>query len=369
MYIIISPEIAPAFPRIDPTFGTVIPISVVTEITIRLKISPACSLIFPYHQALDLAKEKSKGDNKIGTTGRGIGPAYEDKVARRGLRLVDLFDQKRFAEKLKENCDYYNFLLTQYFHVEPVDFDAILKDYLEYAEILKPLVADIPNLLQQHYQRGDKLLFEGAQGTMLDIDLGTYPFVTSSNTTAGGAAVGSGLGPLQLDYVLGISKAYTTRVGSGPFPTELSCEVGAEIAKRGNEFGSVTGRARRCGWFDAVIAKRAIAINSISALCITKLDVLDGFDEIKLCVGYKLNGELIHHSPFGAEQLSACEPVYETMSGWQESTFGITKYDQLPENAKRYLHRIEEITACKIGIISTGPDREQTIVLEHPFEI
>ncbi|MFO8023942.1 adenylosuccinate synthase [Thiohalophilus sp.] len=341
----------------------------------RLRISEACPLILPYHVALDHAREVARGKKAIGTTGRGIGPAYEDKVSRRGLRLGDLFHRERFAAKLGEILDYHNFALKNYFKVEPVDFNQVLDQAMTMREELQPLVADIPELLNQHMQAGNNIMFEGAQGALLDIDHGTYPFVTSSNTTAGGASTGSGMGPRNLDYVLGITKAYTTRVGSGPFPTELydgnllMDEVGARLAERGHEFGSTTGRPRRCGWFDAVALRRSVLINSVSGLCITKMDVLDGLDQIQICVGYNCNGEMRDTPPVGAEAFESCEPVYEAMPGWQESTVGLKSYDELPANAKAYLKRIEEVTGTPVDIISTGPERSETIILRHPYDV
>ncbi len=340
----------------------------------RLRISEACPLILPYHIALDHAREKARGKKAIGTTGRGIGPAYEDKVSRRGLRLGDLFHRERFAAKLGEVLDYHNFALQHYFKAETVDFNQVLDQTLAMREELEPLVADVTELLYQHQKAGNHIMFEGAQGALLDIDHGTYPFVTSSNTTAGGAATGSGMGPRYFDYVLGITKAYTTRVGSGPFPTELYDGVelldvvGEHLAKQGHEFGSTTGRPRRCGWFDAVALRRSAQINSVSGLCITKLDVLDGLDTISICVGYKYNGAVRQTPPVGAEAFAAVEPVYEEMPGWTESTVGLKAYEDLPANAKAYLKRIEEVTEIPIDIISTGPERTETIVLRHPFD-
>ncbi|OIQ96783.1 adenylosuccinate synthetase [mine drainage metagenome] len=339
----------------------------------RLKISEACPLILPYHQALDLAREAAKGQNKIGTTGRGIGPCYEDKVARRALRLQDLTRPKRFAEKLAELLDYHNFMLTNYYHAPAVDFQQVLEHSLAMAPRLEKMVADVPRALYEAHQAGANLLFEGAQGTLLDIDHGTYPFVTSSNCVAGAASAGAGVGPGMLHYVLGITKAYTTRVGSGPFPTELYDAldkldpVGKHLADRGHEFGSVTGRARRCGWFDAAALKRAIQINGVSGLCVTKLDVLDGVQELKLCTGYKLDSGITDILPVGAEELSRCMPVYETWPGWQQSTVGVKSLEGLPAAARAYLKRIEEVCAVPVDMISTGPDREETIVLRHPF--
>ncbi|MDO9371751.1 MAG: adenylosuccinate synthase [Gammaproteobacteria bacterium] len=334
----------------------------------RLKISEACPLILPYHVALDQARELARGKAAIGTTGRGIGPAYEDKIARRALRLGDLFHRERFASKLGEVLDYHNFVLQKYYKVPAVSFQQVLDETLALQGELEPLIADVPELLHQYNKRGVGILFEGAQGALLDVDHGTYPYVTSSNTTAGGAATGSGAGPRSFDYVMGITKAYTTRVGSGPFPTELFDELGAHLSSRGNEFGSTTGRARRCGWFDAVAMRRANLINSVSGLCITKLDVLDGLDSLKLCVGYRCGGAVRLTPPVGAEAVADCEPMYDEMPGWKESTVGITDYKKLPANARAYLKRIEEISETPIDIISTGPDRAQTIVLRHPFD-
>jgi len=338
------------------------------EVASRLKISEACPLILPYHVAMDLAREAAKGEAKIGTTGRGIGPAYEDKVARRAIRLQDLFFRDRFAAKLGENLDYYNFLLKNYYKAETVDFQKTLDQTLAFAERLKPMVADVSRLINDQHAAGKRFLFEGAQGTLLDVDHGTYPYVTSSNCVAGAAAPGAGVAPHMLHYILGITKAYTTRVGSGPFPTELFDDVGAGLAKRGNEFGSVTGRPRRTGWFDAAALKRSIQINGVSGLCVTKMDVMDRMESIQLCVGYVIDGERRDILPVGADELSGCKPIYEEMPGWQESTFGVKQYDALPANARAYLKRIEEVTGAPIDIISTGPDREETIVLRHPFE-
>lgn len=336
----------------------------------RLLISEACPLILPYHVAMDHAREAALGNNKIGTTGRGIGPAYEDKVARRGLRVGDLFNREAFAEKLKNILDYYNFQLVNYYKAEPVDYQKTLDldDVFAVADIITGMVADITTILHNARQKGDNILFEGAQGTMLDVDHGTYPFVTSSNTTAGGVATGSGFGPRNLDYVLGIVKAYCTRVGGGPFTTELFDDVGSEIARKGNEFGAVTGRPRRCGWFDAVAVRRAVQINSISGFCMTKLDVLDGFDEVKICVGYKMpNGKIVEYAPLAAKDWEGIEPIYESMPGWKENTFGVTDVNQLPQTCRNYIKRIEEVTGVPIAILSTGPDRVQTMILQDPF--
>ncbi|MCB1770375.1 MAG: adenylosuccinate synthase [Candidatus Competibacteraceae bacterium] len=333
----------------------------------RLRISEACPLILPYHIALDQAREKARGERAIGTTGRGIGPAYEDKVARRAVRLGDLLHRERFAAKLGEVLDFHNFVLKNYFQTEPVDFQQVLDETLVMAERLRPLIADVTGLLDAHRRQGDNLLFEGAQGAMLDIDHGTYPYVTSSNTTTGGASTGTGLGPRYLNYVLGITKAYTTRVGGGPFPTELFDETGNYLAERGHEFGSTTGRRRRCGWFDAVALRRSILNNSVSGLCVTKLDVLDGLDYVRLCIGYQCGSERLDHAPLGAEALAGCEPIYEEMPGWPDSTVGVRQYENLPVNAQAYLRRLEELIDTPIDLISTGPDRADTIVLRDPF--
>jgi len=337
------------------------------EVQGRLSISDACPLILPYHAALDQARESAKGEGKIGTTGRGIGPAYEDKVARRAIRLQDLFHRERFAAKLGEVLDYHNFVLKQYFNARPVDFQKTLDQALAVAERFRPMVGDVPRLLFEAGKRGENLLFEGAQGTLLDVDHGTYPYVTSSNCVAGAAAAGSGVGPQALHYVLGITKAYTTRVGGGPFPTELYDDVGRHLASRGNEFGATTGRARRCGWFDAAALKRSIQINGVSGLCVTKLDVLDGVETLQVGVGYRVGKETLDILPSGAEALAECEPIYEEIPGWTESTVGIRRHQDLPKNARNYLKRIEETCGVPIDLISTGPDREEMIVLRHPF--
>ena len=338
------------------------------EVSKRLIISEACPLILSHHVALDHAREAAKGAGKIGTTGRGIGPAYEDKVARRAIRMQDLFHRERFAAKLGEVLDYHNFVLKNYFNAPTVDFHKSLDEVMALAERIKPMLGDVPRQLYEANKAGQNLLFEGAQGTLLDIDHGTYPFVTSSNCTAGGAATGAGVGPHTLHYVLGITKAYTTRVGSGPFPTELFDDIGKFLAERGHEFGSTTGRARRCGWFDAAALKRSIQINGVSGLCVTKLDVLDGMETLRLCTGYKLAGGYSDILPVGAETLAECEPVYEEMPGWTDSTVGIKQYDALPQAARNYLKRVEELCEVPIDIISTGPDREETIVIRHPFK-
>lgn len=338
------------------------------EVRKNLRISEACTLILPYHAELDQARERARGKAAIGTTGRGIGPAYEDKVARRALRAGDLLVRERFAAHLGEVLDYHNFVLQHYYKTKPLDFQALLDDAMLSADVLGPLITDVTGILFDIHKQGGDIMFEGAQGTLLDIDHGTYPFVTSSNTTAGGAATGTGMGLRNFDYVLGITKAYTTRVGSGPFPTELFDEVGDHLSSKGHEFGATTGRKRRCGWFDAVALRRSVQINSISGLCITKLDVLDGLDSIQICTGYRINGVFHDTPPVGADAIAQCEPVYEQVDGWEASTFGITDYAKLPANAKAYLKRIEEVTGTTIDIISTGPDRNETIVLRHPFD-
>jgi adenylosuccinate synthase len=334
----------------------------------RLRISPGCPLILPSHVALDVAREKARGARAIGTTGRGIGPAYEDKVSRRALRVSDLFVREKFASKLGEVLDYHNFLLKNYFRTETVDFARTLDEAMEYAEIIAPVTADITQILQDLADSDKSILFEGAQGSFLDIDHGTYPFVTSSNTVAAAASTGTGIGPRNLDYILGIVKAYTTRVGAGPFPTELFDEQGAHIARVGAEFGATTGRPRRCGWFDAVALRRSIVNSSVSGLCVTKLDVLDELETIQICVGYSIDGEPIAGLPVVVDRFAECEPIYEEWAGWQESTVGITNYADLPEKARTYLARIEELAGVPIDIFSTGPDREQTIIKTHPFE-
>ncbi|MEW5893010.1 MAG: adenylosuccinate synthase [Pseudomonadota bacterium] len=338
------------------------------DVASRLTISEACPLILPHHVALDHAREAAKGAGKIGTTGRGIGPAYEDKVARRAIRMQDLFHRERFAAKLGEVLDYHNYVLKHYFQWEPVSFQKTLDETMALAEKIKPMIGDVPRQLYEANRRGESLLFEGAQGTLLDIDHGTYPFVTSSNCTAGGAATGTGMGPGGMHYILGITKAYTTRVGSGPFPTELFDDNGRWLAEKGHEFGATTGRPRRCGWFDAAALKRAIQINGVSGLCVTKLDVLDGMETVRICTGYRIDGEFCDILPVGAETLADCEPVYEDWAGWSESTVGVKYFKDLPAKAQAYLNRMEELCGVPIDIISTGPDREETIVKRHPFE-
>ena len=334
----------------------------------RLKISPNCALILPSHVAIDRARERAKGDNAIGTTGRGIGPAYEDKVGRRAVRVADLFQRERLAGRLGEILDFHNFVLSRYFSAEPVEFERVLEDLLAQAERVRPLVADVTEYLRVEMQRGGNLLFEGAQGALLDVDVGTYPFVTSSNTIAGAAAVGTGLGPRDIHRVLGIVKAYTTRVGAGPFPTELFDVTGEHLSKVGHEFGAVTGRPRRCGWFDAVALRRAVLHNSLSSLGVTKLDVLDGLDTIRIATGYRIDGEIRDNPPLLPHRYSECEPVYESLPGWSEPTSGITDFDRLPVNARKYLARIEQLAGVPIDIVSTGPDRAETMILRNPFE-
>jgi adenylosuccinate synthase len=334
----------------------------------RLRLSPACPIILPSHIALDNAREQARGAKAIGTTGRGIGPTYEDKIARRAVRVSDLFHRERLAAKLGEVLDLHNFMLKHYYHQETINFQRVLDETLELAERVRPLVGDVTERLEYHHEAGHRVLFEGAQGALLDVDHGTYPFVTSSNTTAGAATTGSGIGPRDVDYVLGIVKAYTTRVGAGPFPTELFDEMGEHLGRVGAEFGATTGRPRRCGWFDAVALRRSIWISSVSGLCVTKLDVLDGLDTIRVAVGYRIGGEERAMPPVVPEDYADCEPVYEELPGWQESTVGVTEYDELPDNARAYLRRIEEIVDTPIDIISTGPDRTETIVLRHPFD-
>ena len=334
----------------------------------RLKISEACPLIMPYHIALDQAREIARGKKAIGTTGRGIGPAYEDKVSRRGLRVGDLLDAEAFAEKLKGVMEYHNHALVHYFKADAVDYQTVLDGIMGMRDKIISMIADIPATLYNLRKEGADIMFEGAQGTLLDIDQGTYPYVTSSNCTAGGACTGSGVGPCDLDYILGITKAYTTRVGAGPFPTELFDDVGQYLGEKGNEFGATTGRSRRCGWFDGVALRRAAQVNSITGLCITKLDVLDGLETLRICTGYEYDGETLELPPVGADAIEKCKPVYEDMSGWTESTVGQRSLDALPANAKAYLKRLEEIVGVPVDIVSTGPERDETIVLRNPYE-
>jgi adenylosuccinate synthase len=344
------------------------------EVRSRLRISEACPLILPFHAALDIAREMRKekgGLEKIGTTGRGIGPAYEDKIARRALRVQDLKYPERFATKLRELLDLHNHVLTQYLDAPAVEFEGVYADAMRHAELLKPMMADVSRELNDAHKAGANLLFEGAQGTLLDVDHGTYPFVTSSNCVAGNAAAGAGVGPGMLHYILGITKAYCTRVGGGPFPTELDWEtpgtVGYHLSTVGAEKGVTTGRSRRCGWFDAALLKRSAQVNGLSGLCITKLDVLDGIKELLLCTGYELDGEITDILPMGAEEIARCKPIYETMEGWSDSTVGVTNYDKLPVNARLYLQRIEQVTGVPVDIVSTSPDRDHTIMMRHPY--
>ena len=330
----------------------------------RLHISPACALILPSHSALDQAREAARGANKIGTTGRGIGPAYEDKIARRGLRLADLMHPETFRERLRELMDFHNFQLEHYYHAAPVSYDDVAAEWLAYAARVRPLITDVTLAAYRHREAGDHIIFEGAQGAMLDIDHGTYPFVTSSSTAAGGAATGSGVGPRHLDYILGIAKAYSTRVGGGPFPTELLDATGKHLAEVGHEYGATTGRARRCGWIDLPALRRAIYNSSISGLCLTKLDVLDALPQIQVCTHYDMDGERLDVAPVGADELARCQPVYETLPGWQSDTVGITAYDQLPEKGRAYIAYLENALGLPIAIVSTGPDRVHTIQRE-----
>jgi len=337
------------------------------DVRSRLKISPATPIIMPYHIALDQAREKAAGGKAIGTTGRGIGPAYEDKVARRGVRVADLQYPDQLADKLREVLDYHNFVLTQYLKVEAVDFQKTLDEALAFGAYVKPMVSDVAGILHDLRRQGKRVLFEGAQGSLLDIDHGTYPYVTSSNTTVGGALAGTGVGADAIDYVLGIAKAYATRVGGGPFPTELDDEVGEGIRKRGAEFGATTGRPRRCGWIDIVALKRAVAINGISGLCITKLDILDGMPTLKMCIAYQYRGKRTEYAPLDAAGWDECEPVYLEFPGWEENTHGITEWDKLPAAARAYLRALEELVGCPLAMVSTGPDRDANIVLRDPW--
>jgi adenylosuccinate synthase len=360
------------------------------EVRSRLRVSEACPLILPFHVALDLAREAARekgGTAKIGTTGRGIGPAYEDKIARRALRVQDLKHPERFATKLRELLDLHNHVLATYLGSAAFDFGEQLRPFMqdgriqfepvyaqamEQAERLKPMIADVSRELNEAHANGSNLLFEGAQGTLLDVDHGTYPYVTSSNCVAGNAAAGAGVGPGLLHYVLGITKAYCTRVGGGPFPTELDWEVpgtpGYHMSTVGAEKGVTTGRSRRCGWFDAALLKRSAQVNGLTGLCITKLDVLDGLPELKLCTGYELDGETVDILPMGADDIERCVPIYETIAGWTDSTVGVTEYDKLPANARAYLQRIQEVTGVPIHVVSTSPDRDHTIMMRHPYK-
>ena len=337
------------------------------DVRSRLKISPATPLIMPYHIALDQAREKAAGGKAIGTTGRGIGPAYEDKVARRGIRVADLHYPRQLSEKLRAALDYHNFVLTKYLGVDAVDFQQTLDEALEFGAYVEPMKSDVAGILHDLRKQGERVLYEGAQGSLLDIDHGTYPYVTSSNTTIGGALAGTGVGADAIDYVLGIAKAYATRVGGGPFPTELDDDVGEGIRKRGQEFGATTGRPRRCGWIDLVALKRAVAINGINGLCITKLDILDGMSTLKMCIAYQYRGKRTEYAPLDAEGWNECEPVYLEFPGWQESTHGITDWDKLPAAARAYLRALEELVGCPLAMVSTGPDRDANIVLQDPW--
>lgn len=359
--VVISPEAF--FREVDELISLGVP-----NVESRLRVSANAPLIMPYHVALDHAREAAAGNKKIGTTGRGIGPAYEDKVARRTVRVADLFEPERFAEQVRTVMKLHNFVLEKFLGAEPLDPEKVIADTLAYAERLRPMVCDVSASLQKDMAEGKQFLFEGAQGSMLDIDHGTYPFVTSSNTVAGSACAGAGVGPHQLNYVLGITKAYCTRVGEGPFPTELFDETGELLRKKGNEFGAVTGRPRRCGWFDGAALRRAVQINGLTGLAIMKLDVLDGMETVKLGVGYRYKGEVIDIMPAGADAVAECEPIYEEFPGWTQSTFGVQKWEELPESAQRYLTRLAEVAGAPIALVSTGPDRVQTILRTNPFE-
>ena len=339
------------------------------EVDARLTVSGNCALILDYHVALDRAREAHRGNDPIGTTGRGIGPAYEDKVGRRAVRAQDLFDEARFAERVREALEYHNFVLTRYLNAEAIDPQRVIDSTLTLGIRIRPMVADVSYRLDQAMKSGQRLLFEGAQGSLLDVDHGTYPYVTSSNTVAAAAAVGAGVGPQRLNYVLGITKAYATRVGAGPFPTELTEDVGEHLRQRGQEFGSVTGRARRCGWFDAAALRRAVQLNGATGLCVTKLDVLDGLPRVQLCTGYRYEGRTVDILPFGADAVARCEPVYQEFAGWSDSTFGVRTWSGLPSGARSYLSRLSELAEVPIDLISTGPERDQTIVLRHPFSV
>ena len=330
----------------------------------RLSISTACNILLPYHILIDQARETAKGVNKIGTTGRGIGPCYEDKVARRGIRMMDLFHPEQLREKLKSLAEFHNFYLKHYFKLDILPDEIVYDDLMKASEKIIPMITDVTAELKKITENNQSIIFEGAQGSFLDIDLGTYPFVTSSNTTAGAVSTGTGFGPRYIDAVLGVTKAYLTRVGSGPFVTELKEDIGKLMAERGKEFGSVTGRPRRCGWFDAVLMRRSVQINSLSSVALTKMDVLDTLDKIKICVAYKQNGKILKDFPMDLYDLQECEPIYEEMPGWQSETFGATKIEQLPQKARDYIKKLETVCGVPFDIISTGPDRKQTIVLK-----
>ena len=339
------------------------------EVRSRISISPACAIIMPWHEALDRAREGASGDKAIGTTCRGIGPAYEDKIARRGLRTSDLVRPDLLADKIEYVLDYHNFVLTQRFGKEPLDFQAMLDEALDLGAYFKGRVADVSERLYRLRREGKRIMYEGAQGSLLDIDHGTYPYVTSSNTTVGGVCTGAGVGPDAIDYVLGITKAYTTRVGGGPFPTELFDEDGKRLAERGAEFGATTGRPRRCGWLDAVALRRMVNLNGVSGFCVTKLDVLDGFDEIRICTAYLLDGERLEVPPLDVHDWSRLQPVYESFPGWQQSSRGATRMDDLPANARSYLQAMEDLCGAPVHIVSTGPDRNENIVIRYPFDM
>ena len=333
----------------------------------RMRVSGNAALVMPYHVALDHAREAAAGSKKIGTTGRGIGPTYEDKVARRGVRVADLLDEARFSERVRDAMDLHNFVLTKHLGAQALDVNEVIDGTLAYADRIRPMITDVSYTLNKLMAEGKRFLFEGAQGSMLDIDHGTYPYVTSSNVVAGAVCSGAGVGARHVDYVLGITKAYCTRVGEGPFPTELNDEIGQYMRDKGGEYGAVTGRPRRCGWFDGAAMRRAVQTNGLTALAVMKLDVLDGMDTVRLGVGYKYNGEEIEVMPYGADACAKCEVIYEDFPGWKENTFGVTKWEDLPETAKRYLARLSEVAGCPIAVVSTGPDRSQTILLDNPF--
>jgi len=339
------------------------------DVRSRLGISPACAIIMPWHQQLDLAREQARGKRAIGTTGRGIGPAYEDKIARRGLRTSDLLNSEKLEAKIEHILDYHNFVLTKRFGQEALSVQAMLEEALELGEYFSGQVSDVSGRLYQLRDEGKRVMFEGAQGSLLDIDHGTYPYVTSSNTTIGAVCTGAGIGPNAVDYVLGITKAYVTRVGGGPFPTELFDDNGARLAERGAEFGATTGRPRRCGWLDAVALRRMVSLNGVSGFCVTKLDVMDGFEEIKICTNYRLHGEIIDAPPLDADAWADLEPVYETFPGWKESCRGMTRMEDLPANARSYLAAMEDLCGAPVHIVSTGPDRAENIIIKYPFDL
>jgi adenylosuccinate synthase len=339
------------------------------EVRSRIRISPACAIIMPWHEMLDRAREEARGDRAIGTTCRGIGPAYEDKVARRGLRTSDLIDPENLSEKIEHILDFHNFVLTERFGMEPLSIEAMVAEALELGAYFADQVADVSGRLYELRDAGKRVMFEGAQGSLLDIDHGTYPYVTSSNTTIGGVCTGAGIGPDAIDYVLGITKAYVTRVGGGPFPTELFDQNGERLARRGAEFGATTGRPRRCGWLDAVALRRMVRLNGVSGFCVTKLDVLDGFEEIKICTAYRLNGELLDAPPLDSHSWGDLEPVYESFPGWSESSRGVTSLDKLPQNARNYLKAMEKMCGAPVHIVSTGPERSENIIIQYPYDL